>query len=231
MKLAIFDVDGTLSDSQAQIFAAMQLGFAAVGLPVPPRAEVLGIVGLSLPIAVARLAPAHDSATQAAIVEGYKASYLAGRSGGPAPLFPGAAACLHRLAGRGDLRLAVATGKSRRGLDALLAHHRLDGLFTTLQVADDHPSKPHPAMILAALDATGVAAADAVMIGDTTFDVEMGRAAGVATIGVSWGYHPVADLVSAGAGQIVDSFPALEAALDAALGAAAITKPAIGGAR
>lgn len=217
MKLAIFDVDGTISDSQAHILAAMTEAFGAVGLPVPPRAAVLAIVGLSLPVAMAELAPAADTATQAALVAAYKASYFTGRAASPAPLYPGARDCLLHLAAREDWLLAVATGKSRRGLAALIAHHGLEGLFTSLQVADDHPSKPHPAMVQEALRAAGIDAKDAVMIGDTTFDIEMGRAAGVATIGVSWGYHPVSELKKAGAGRIVDSFSELERALQEGL--------------
>ena len=213
MKLAIFDVDGTLSDSQAHILAAMTEAFRAVGLTPPPPAAVLAIVGLSLPVALARLAPEADAATQAAAVAAYKQSYFTGRAASPAPLYAGAKDCLLHLAGRADWLLAIATGKSRRGVNALIAHHGLEGLFTSAQVADDHPSKPHPAMVLAALRVAGVEAQDAVMIGDTTFDIEMGRAAGVATIGVSWGYHPVSDLEKAGAGRIVESFSELERAL------------------
>jgi len=221
MKLVIFDVDGTLSDSQAHICAAMDQGFAAAGLPAPARSATLSIVGLSLPIAIARLAPEADAATQGAIVEGYKASYFAGRAANPAPLFAGAMDCLDRLSARDDLLLGVATGKSRRGLDALIAHHGLGRHFVTRQVADDHPSKPHPSMLFTALSEAGADAGDAVMIGDTTYDIEMGRAAGVATIGVSWGYHPVTELVEAGADRIVDDFLALETALDEVLGVSA----------
>ena len=213
MKLAIFDVDGTLSDSQAHILAAMTEAFRSVGLPLPPRDDVLSIVGLSLPVAMARLAPDQDAGTQAALVTAYKQSYFTGRAAQPAPLYPGAKDCLLRLAARETWLLAVATGKSRRGLEALIAHHGLGGLFDSLQVADDHPSKPHPAMVFEALRAAGMDAKDAVMIGDTTFDIEMGAAAGVATIGVSWGYHPVCDLQRAGAGRIVESFTELEQAL------------------
>ncbi|MCE5974484.1 HAD-IA family hydrolase [Sinirhodobacter sp. WL0062] len=213
MKLIVFDVDGTISDSQAHICHAMALGFETVGLPAPSRVATLSIVGLSLPVAIARLAPDQDAATQAAIVEGYKASYFTSRAASPAPLYPGAAELLRKLAQRDDLFLGVATGKSRRGLDALLRHHGLEGIFVTRQVADDHPSKPSPEMLFAALADTGIDARDVVMIGDTTFDIEMGRAAGCGTIGVSWGYHPVADLLAAGADRLVDTFAALEAVL------------------
>jgi len=213
MKLAIFDVDGTISDSQTHITHAMTLGFAAAGLPAPAASAVLQIVGLSLPVAVARLAPDLDSATQSRIVEGYKHSYMTARAADPAPLYPGAAELLHRLAKRDDILLAVATGKSRRGLRALIEHHGLEGIFVSLQTADDHPSKPHPSMIASALAEAGVGAGGAVMIGDTSYDIEMGRAAGVATIGVRWGYHPAVELEAAGAHRMVNDFDALEAAL------------------
>ncbi len=213
MKLAIFDIDGTISDSQTHIVHAMTQGFEAAGLPAPPTEAVLSIVGLSLPLAVERLAPEQDGTIRDRIVEGYRQSYFNTRTASPAPLYPGAGSLLRRLCARDDLLLAVATGKSRRGLNALIRHHDLGGIFVSQQVADDHPSKPHPAMVGAALAETGIDAVDAVMIGDTRYDIEMGRAAGVATIGVSWGYHPVGDLRRAGAHAIVEDFDALEAAL------------------
>ncbi|OOY04306.1 HAD-IA family hydrolase [Thioclava sp. F28-4] len=213
MKLAIFDVDGTISDSQNHITHAMTIGFEAAGLPAPPASAVLQIVGLSLPLAVARLAPEHDAETQARIVEGYKQSYKTARAASPAPLYPRAEALLRKLAARDDMLLAVATGKSRRGLRALIEHHGLEGLFVSQQTADDHPSKPHPSMIGAALSEAGVDARDAVMIGDTSFDIEMGRSAGVATIGVRWGYHAPHLLEAAGAHQMVDDFDGLETTL------------------
>lgn len=209
MKLVVFDVDGTLVDSQHHITGAMAAAFSGAGLPPLPASEVLGIVGLSLPVAVAQLAPQADAETQARIVEGYKNAFLDSRIQEDAPLYPGALACLEALGARDDLLLAVATGKSRRGLDAMIAAHALEGRFVSLQCADDHPSKPHPAMLLAALDQTGISAGNAVMIGDTEYDIEMARAAGVAALGVGWGYHPVAVLQDAGAGQVAEDFVAL----------------------
>ncbi len=220
LKLAVFDVDGTLSDSQAHIHGAMSLAFATAGLPAPSLAQVLEIVGLSLPLAVARLAPDLPPEERSQIVECYKHSYFTQRAAQPAPLYPGAAEMLARLGARPDWLMGVATGKSRRGLTHLLGHYGLAGHFVTTQVADDHPSKPHPAMLLAALAETGVVATDAVMIGDTTYDMEMGRNAGLRTIAVSWGYHPVAALLAAGADRLVTDFTALEAALDDLMGGA-----------
>jgi phosphoglycolate phosphatase len=218
-KLAVFDMDGTLIDSQAVIIAAMADGFAAAGMPAPTPEETLSIVGLSLPEAMRALRPDAPEDLVAALVAGYRAAFVAMRakSGGEAqsPLYPGARAALDLLAARGDLRLGVATGKARRGLDHAIDVHGLGGMFHSLHCADDHPSKPHPSMLHACLADTGAKASGAVMIGDTEFDIAMGRAAGMATIAVAWGYHPVARLCAAGADVVIDRFADLAPALDA----------------
>ncbi len=200
LRLALFDVDGTLMDSQGHIVQAMATAFAGEGLAPPVREAVLRIVGLSLPDAIARLAPPVDAPTLNRLVEGYKATYDdRGRAGDVPPLYPGALACLDALAADPHVLLGVATGKSRRGLTHVLEGHGLTERFLTTQVADDHPSKPHPAMVHAALRETGVAAGDAGMIGDTSFDMEMALAAGVRRLGVAWGYHTVAAILAAAA--------------------------------
>ncbi|SIS92827.1 HAD-IA family hydrolase [Paracoccus saliphilus] len=213
MKLVIFDVDGTLVDSQHHIHHAMSHAFQTAGLPVLPQSRVLEIVGLSLPVAIARLAPETDEPTQARIVQGYKDSFMSARKSAPAPLYPGARDCLDALATRDDLLLAVATGKSRRGLDAMIEAHGLQGRFMSLQTADNHPSKPHPAMLEAVLSETGMDAADAVMVGDTSFDIEMAVAAGIRGFGVAWGYHQPAALRDVGAELVAPDFPALTTAI------------------
>lgn len=217
VKLVIFDVDGTLVDSQGAILGAMNAAFDAVGLAAPTRQEVLAIVGLSLDRAMFQLVPELPGADRARLVEGYKAAYHAQRvaegSTLGSPLYPGAVEVLEQLQGRPDVLLGIATGKSRRGLDALISGHGLDGVFVTTQVADDHPSKPHPSMIETALQETGVMADQAVMIGDTSFDLEMAAAARVRGIGVGWGYHPRAALQSRAA-CVIDSFEALPEALE-----------------
>lgn len=211
----IFDVDGTLVDSQGHIHAAMTAAFEGEGRPAPDREAVRSVVGLSLPIAVGRLA----GGPAPAMVERYKEAYAAlaptAGSAEAAPLYPGAREALDVLAARG-LVLGIATGKSRRGLAVVLETHGLGGLFETVQVADDHPSKPHPSMIEAAVAETG--AGRAVMLGDTVYDVDMARAAGVPAIGVAWGYHAASALREAGAQRVLERFDELPAAVDAAWG-------------
>lgn len=193
LRLILFDVDGTLVDSQGDIVASMEAAYRAVGLDCPDRAAILGIVGLSLNVAVERLTPGLGAETYETLVQTYKDSYHQRRVElgvlATSPLYPGIRDVLMQMQAVPEFLLGVATGKSRRGLDALLAGHGLERVFLTQQVADHHPSKPHPAMVLAALAETGVEPANAVMIGDTEFDMQMARAAGVRSIGVSWGYH------------------------------------------
>lgn len=216
----IFDVDGTLVDSQGHIQAAMARAFEGAGRPAPDRAAVRAIIGLSLPQAVARLA-GHPAP---ALVEAYKDAYAAlapsAGSAEAAPLFPGARAALDALAGRDGVTLGIATGKSCRGLSLVIEMHGLHGLFETVQVADDHPSKPHPSMIHAALAETGVEAGRAVMLGDTVYDIDMAQAAGVASLGVAWGYHAPPALIEAGARRVLEGYGDLLPALGDLWGAA-----------
>ena len=220
--LVVFDVDGTLVDSQDHILAAMSYAFGAQGLICPSKSDVLGFVGLSLPEALARLAPDHPAQTQSLLVEGYKAAFKNMREAGlpvaHAPLYPGALATLHALAAQPETLLGVATGKSRRGLDQLFLAHDLAGMFSTAQVADDHPSKPHPSMLRQCLRDTGVEGHNAVIVGDTEFDMQMGVAAGFRTVGVAWGYHDTARLYAAGAERVIDDFADLMPALHDMMG-------------
>lgn len=208
-RLIIFDVDGTLVDSQAHILAAMTQAFGTIGHPVPEQAAVLGIVGLSLPVAVAQLAADLTAADHARLVDGYKVAFASLRAETLSPLYPGAADMLARLSQLPGVALGIATGKSRRGIEHIMAAHDWAGRFATVQVADDHPSKPHPSMIAACLRETGVAPDNAVMVGDTTYDMEMARAGGVPGLGVSWGYHPAEHLGA----NVIHDFAELPAAL------------------
>ncbi|KLE33762.1 HAD-IA family hydrolase [Aurantiacibacter luteus] len=200
MKLAVFDCDGTLSDGQAGVVSAMQRAFAAIGEPPPDPAAIRRIVGLSLPAAVRQLMMDGEEAQRLQVVEAYKREFRAAREEGRLrePLFEGMADLLRRLHGNG-WTLGVATGKSDRGLAATLAANDLGDLFATLQTADRHPSKPHPAMLQAAMDEALAAPEDTVMIGDTIYDIAMAVAAGTRALGVAWGYHKGEELLAAGA--------------------------------
>jgi len=214
--LAVFDVDGTLIDSQDLIHEAMERAFGETGNPCPPRAEVLAIVGLSLPEAMTVLAPHLPEGVRDDLTRHYREGFVSRRAAATealAPLYPGARDALDRLSFRTDAAMGIATGKARPGLDHLFATHPIGHYFATTQTADAHPSKPHPSMLLRALAETGCAADRAVMIGDTEFDMAMGKAAGYSTIGVTWGYHPRERLAAAGADILIDGYEALEAAL------------------
>ena len=213
-RLAVFDCDGTLVDSQANICVACETAFTGAGLVPPPRAAIRRIVGLSLVEAMQVLLPDADDTVHRRLAQEYKDAYVAMRTSGALqdePLFVGIEAVLDELTARGWL-LGVATGKSDRGLAHVLAAHGLGDRFVTLQTADRHPSKPHPAMLEAAIAQAGAAPGTTVMIGDTSFDMAMARAAGVRGIGVAWGYHAPAELSVAGADRVaatVADLPAL----------------------
>jgi phosphoglycolate phosphatase len=214
MKLILFDCDGTIADSQNAICAAMDEAFVGQDMTPPGRARTLAIVGLSLPEAFAVLAPDVAPNARIKLATGYRAAAQRLRLADQEdPLFPGADAAIRALAARPDMRLGVATGKSLRGLHRLIAHYGWEDLFATLQTADNNPSKPHPGMIDQALRETGAERANTVMIGDTTYDIEMARAAGVRAIGVAWGYHPVEALRQAGAETVVTTYPELQTLL------------------
>ncbi|MEM7210986.1 MAG: HAD-IA family hydrolase [Pseudomonadota bacterium] len=221
LKLVIFDVDGTLVDSQDHIVASMDYAFQQAGRAVPSRAEALGIVGLSLPEAMRVLAPDAQEDEVHQLARHYKTGNRQHREDGAAvargPMFDGAMEAIHRLNDTGYL-LSAATGKSRAGLVRFLEAQGLTKLFLATQTADDAPSKPHPQMVLNCLSGTGVDAPNAVMIGDTEFDMAMGRAAGARTIGVRWGYHAEDRVLRGGAERMVDHFGVLHDTVEDLLG-------------
>jgi phosphoglycolate phosphatase len=206
LRLALFDCDGTLVDGQAGVVNAMEGAFAERALPAPDRHLVRRIVGLSLPQAIRALAPEVDEQVQAELDAAYRRIFLAAREGGQLvePLYDGIAELVTELDEAGWV-LGVATGKSQRGLEHCLATHGLSTRFATLQTADNHPSKPHPSMVDAALAETGVAREHCVMIGDTQFDMAMAVNAGVRGVGVDWGYHSTEELFEAGAEAVAAS--------------------------
>jgi phosphoglycolate phosphatase len=219
VKLVIFDCDGTIVDSQSGIVLSMNHAFETLKLKPPTRAETLAVVGLSLPEAFSALAPNIDYEIRRELAEHYKSAFR-DMNRDPAEhevLFPGAKEVITALAARDGVVLGIATGKSKRGVDRLLVREGWQGHFVTVQTADDHPSKPHPSMIQKAVAETGAAISNTVMIGDTTYDIEMARAAGAGAIGVTWGYHLRSELLDAGAHIIIDDYAALPFAVETVL--------------
>lgn len=225
MKLIVFDCDGTIVDSQAGIVLSMEHAFKSLRMVPPTREQTLAVVGLSLLEACSALAPEAEAGTCIELSEHYKAAFrdLDRNPADADVLFPLAKETIAQLAARDNHLLAIATGKSRRGVDRMCEREGWQSYFVTIQTSDDHPSKPHPSMLLQAMAEAGVTPGDTVMVGDTTYDVDMARAAGVASIGVAWGYHTVAELKTAGANRIVESFADLPAALDGVLGVRSVT--------
>lgn len=213
MNLVIFDLDGTLINSEAIILEAQFETFARCGLTHPGREAGLGIVGLSLDIALMRLAGLERP--DDVLTETYRQVFGAMRLQAESdpklaePLFPGVAEMLAALAQRSDTVLGIATGKSRRGADYIIERHGWGGLFATTQTADDAASKPHPEMILRAMRETGARPEATLMIGDSNFDMEMAVAAGVAPVAVSWGFQSVPALKAAGAAHVIEDWAAL----------------------
>ncbi len=203
MKLAIFDCDGTLVDSGATIHRALRTAFGVHGLACPSQSVTRKVIGLSLDEAMAALVPDADHPALSAT---YKEAFIAMRGAGEVeePLFDGIVDLLDALARDGWL-LGVATGKSDRGLRHCLAAHDIAGRFVTLQTADRHPSKPHPAMALAAMAEAGTRPETTVFIGDTGWDMGCARAAGCGAIGVGWGYHDHEEMMAMGAHDVADS--------------------------
>ena len=216
MRLIVFDCDGTLIDSLFAIQHVMERAFRSLGLNPPSSEAVRGIVGLSVPQAMAALAPDHPPGTLAALDRAFREASIAYRTAHPQEngrLYPGARAALERLEAPETL-MAVATGKVRRGLEHTLDAFDLRRFFTATQTADDAPSKPHPGMLENCERITGIAPARTAMIGDTSFDMAMARTHGCTAIGVTWGYHSVETLLEAGAHAVIDDFADLDAALD-----------------
>lgn len=216
LRLVVFDCDGTLVDSAHSIIEAMSLAWAAHGLSVPPEDHLVrSVVGLSLVEAIARLLPEGRSDDHHRLAEHYKTAFfdIRNRPGHEEPLYAGAREAIDALAAAGVL-LGVATGKSRRGLEATLGRHGLLDRFVTLKTADDGPGKPAPGILLDAMAETGVTPYNTVMVGDTVYDVTMAVNAKVAPLGVDWGYHESAALTAAGAVAVLDTFHGLQTALD-----------------
>ncbi|WP_029039809.1 HAD-IA family hydrolase [Cucumibacter marinus] len=218
MRLVVFDVDGTLVDSADIIVQLMGEAFTTHGLTVPTPDAIRRTVGLSLETAMASLAGLNEADAKI-VADHYRAHTLDYVSRGliNEPLYPGASEAILRLAGHETTLLGVATGKNLRGLKRILGLHDLTDHFVTFQTPDNNPSKPHPGMMLTAMAETGIDESRAVMVGDTSFDMELARAAGGKAIGVSWGYHDRQSLIDAGANLVIDNYEQLDEALETVL--------------
>jgi phosphoglycolate phosphatase len=202
-ELLIFDWDGTLMDSAGVIVHSIQAACADLGWPVPSQEAASHIIGLGLKEAVANLFPDLPMSQHPHLVERYRHHYLSRDQA--IPLFDGARELIQEMHARGHI-LAVATGKARHGLARAFEHTGLGGYFHATRTADVTFSKPHPAMILELLDELMMAPEQALMIGDTSHDLEMARNAGVASLAAGYGAHPGSSLVEFGPLAICQDF-------------------------
>jgi phosphoglycolate phosphatase len=204
-RLAIFDCDGTLVDSGATIHRALCAAFGQHGLSLPAPEASRRIIGLSLVEAMAALLPDAEAGQHLALAEDYKRAFWKLRAAGEVeePLFDGVLDLLDALGHDGWL-LAVATGKSDRGLKHCLERHGLHARFVSLQTGDRHPSKPHPSMVNQAIADAGGAPESSIVVGDTSFDMAMAVNAGARAIGAGWGYHDSEELLRAGAFAVAE---------------------------
>lgn len=218
-KLVIFDMDGTLVDGAKAAVPAMQFAFESVNLPPPNGKLIRDMIGLSIPQGIRHIINSFNDLRQISdseveqIGETYKNYFYQARmiDKHPMPLYDGALKALAELHAQDEILLSIATGASRRGVNAFLDKYELNDLFFTSKCATECPSKPHPDMILQAMNETGVVAANTIMIGDTSFDMQMAKAANVYAIGVSWGYHHHETIKQAGADVIVEDYEQLNA--------------------
>jgi phosphoglycolate phosphatase len=220
LRLVIFDLDGTLIDSVALIVETVTNSFTEVNEPVPDEKTIRSISGITLPDAMAVLAPSADQARIEIIAKSYRDHYRRQAGTAREPMFAGALEALDRLQADRDTILAVATGKGYRGAVTLLERHGIIGRFNSIQTPDHNRGKPDPQMIDTAMQKAGATHAETVMIGDTVHDMRMAKAAHVKAVGVAWGYHEVAELNAEGADIVIERFDQLDAALDQLLGVA-----------
>ena len=205
-RLAIFDCDGTLVDSGAPIHAALKTSLEQNGIPVPSPTVSRRVIGLSLAEAMAALLPDESSDRHLQLADDYRRAFKDLRAAGEVeePLFDGVLELLDALDADGWL-MAVATGKSDRGLAHCLERHAIHARFVSLQTADRHPSKPHPSMVEEAIADAGAALQSTIVIGDTSFDMAMAANAGAIGIGAGWGYHEPQELIEAGAIAVAEA--------------------------
>ena len=216
LKLVVWDVDGTLVDSRESIFQTALAAYAELGLPAPTYEAVRQIVGLGLREAFTVLEPQMPDDEIDRLTQAYRLAFQALRDDPTfvEPLYDGAAETLDRLRA-GGWKLAIATGKSRRGIETIVRMHGWADLFDSTHSADDGPGKPHPAMVLEAMKALSVPPGRTIVVGDTAHDMRMAKAAGTYAQGVTWGFHTAAEIAEGGADDICHDFETLNARLDA----------------
>jgi phosphoglycolate phosphatase len=214
-KLIVWDVDGTLVDSRESILRAATAAYEGLGLAPPSYDRLRQIVGLSLREAMGVLSPELDDAMVDRLTQGYRDAFQTwhSRPEFAERLYDGAAATLVRLRADG-WKIAMATGKSRRGVETAIRAHGWADLFDSTHCSDDGPGKPDPAMLLEAMKALGVGPDRTMMVGDTAHDMRMAKAAGVHAQGVTWGFHTVEEIRAGGADHIADDFETLNEQID-----------------
>ena len=210
LRLAVFDCDGTLVDSQHSIIACMRAAFDSQELTSPEDSSIRRIVGLPLKEAIALLRPGTSEPVLERLRDGYIAAWqnIRRTKGLNEQPYDGCVEILDALSDNG-WTLGVATGKSYRGLVDTLEQHNLLERFATLQTGDRAPGKPNPEMLFKAMEETGASPEVTVMIGDTSYDMEMAVNAGVLGIGVAWGYHETEELERSGARTVVRTYAEL----------------------
>lgn len=208
-KLLIFDWDGTLSDSIGRIVTSMQVAAQRAGRPERDAESVKGIIGLGLPEAILTLYPDMTDVQVGVFRQHYADVYIA-LDAEPSPLFAGVMEALEAFRAEG-YHLAVATGKARRGLDRVLKAHGLEAFFDVTKAADETASKPDPLMLNQILDHCKVGPAQALMVGDASFDLLMARNAGIDSVAVGYGAQSMERLLAFEPRLAVHSFPELRA--------------------
>ncbi|HWA01637.1 MAG TPA: HAD-IA family hydrolase [Caulobacterales bacterium] len=208
-RLAVFDIDGTIVDSRRAITEAVRDAWIALGLEPPPYEQSRRVVGLNLLAAVQTLAPTLSPDRYPELAVAYKEAFLRNREGGQGePLYEGARQTLRVLKDDGWV-LGIATGKARRGLEHILKHHGVHDWFDAVFCADDGPGKPDPHMLNCNMRALDIEPSRTVMVGDTSFDMAMARAANCYALGVSWGFHTAEEIEKGGAHEIAHDFSSL----------------------
>jgi len=209
--VVIFDWDGTLIDSAGKIIACMQQAARDATLVPPTDESVRNIIGLGLDIAIERLYPGEAERKRGEVREHYSRNFIAADQS-PCSFFPGVSDLLASLQAKGA-RLAVATGKSRKGLSRVLGNLEMDTFFVATRCADETASKPDPLMLHELCEEFGIRPNEAIMVGDTEYDLEMAQRIAMPSVGVSYGAHAVERLARWRPLQVIDAFAELEGVL------------------